>query len=145
MSFINRQVLPVFTDHLFALFSLCHMLQPTHCYFCPPGIILSSQFLLFSQEKNMSQPYTSWSEQQTVSSLPWAGQTLPHTPGQVQGSGFAGRFWESCLMSRRTGNIDPRPVLALHFASPALLHFLLFLFFTDTGQKKNNPAPSQTF
>lgn len=48
-------------------------------------------------------------------------------------------------MASRTGTTDPGPVLALHFGPPALLHLLLFLFFTDTWQKKNKPAPHRHF
>lgn len=137
---------------------LCDVLQPTRCYFCPPGILIPPQISPhFSREKPASalHKFTKAVNSQ-LASLGSAGPSPDPRVGAilqvmgVQSSGFAGRHWESCLVASRTGTIDPGPVLALHFAShfasPALLHvFLLVLFFTDTWQQKNNPAPHRHF
>ena len=63
----------------------------------------------------------------------------------VQSSGFAGRLWESRLVTSRTATIDPGPVPALHFASPALLHVPVIFIFHRHLAKEKQPAPHRRF
>lgn len=121
---------------------LCHMLQPTRSFFCPPAIPNSDShpdFPLFLKRKTHPR-LTHVDESRILLSC-----FLLHATGEWNPMGIPWNPWESHVEARRTKTIDQRPVLDLHFAPPALLHVLLLvLFLTDTWQKKT-PAPHRHF
>lgn len=103
------------------------------------------KFPLISQQKYMSQPYTSLWEQETLTWLPWAVQALPHpSPAGDRALALLADFGDSVSWPAGLGPLIQGQFLPCIL--PLLLHVLLsFLFFTDTWQKKNNPAPHRHF
>lgn len=128
----------------FSLF-LCHVLQHTCCYSCTPGVLIPSQISsYFSTEIYVSALHKFMRAGNShLASLGSAGPSPPLSH-RWQSSGFAGRLWGSCLVASRTGTIDPGPVLALHFASPAARSPVVFIFHRHLAKEKQ-PCTSQTF
>lgn len=126
----------------FPLF-LCHVLQHTCSYLCTPGILIPTQISShFSRETYASALHKS--VRAGNSQLASLGSADPSPPRSCRALPLLAHFRDPGLRPAGLG-----PFIQGQFLPYILLLllyvFLLFLFFTDTWQKKNNPAPHGHF